>query len=782
MSQMELKRVRLQSLARILSGKGKLTLMFGGASCTDLKSIILNHIDAEIVSGVAASKPESWLAMKAAAAHESAHIRFTSHGVWQQAVRHSNIMAHLLNIIEDARIERAMSNLYPGTLIWFRFMNDYIFLNRKDWGTGPKALMGGLISHAVVGRLPVDIAEQKDVSELVFKCAPHIDKGRFAPDTKTAYACAQEVFNIIRDFMESFSPPPVSELTGSHDPEKAPDGKLDPRREPSLSKDKPKKPDEKPAEKPENTDPDESDKAESVKSSGKDGSDEPEAEPENGDKKPEKDKKPQKPTADREQTENTKAAKDNGSDVNTEDDPVENGISPLDDTSGNEPEDDEPNPDEEEFDDDLDEYDKTDDYPEEEFNGEPGDDPDDEPGDALEDEPDDGSGENPGDEFKDHDDISENGSGEDLNSDGLPDDGETGADNDTFGYSTGDSGEFSDDTPGGEGEHPAEIDMDEYTELLENAETEISDIESSSLLHEKESARTITPDINEEVIIGELSKGIHIGCDFKLYNDYPPVEHAREAYETIFTEVKPHINKTINEIRRILEYKATLTEKNLRKGRLSGNSLWKLQTKDPRVFCKTTEPNDIPEISIYLLVDCSGSMAGTKIDKARKSACLLYETCAALKIPVNITGFSAEIYSNRDVTHYRVIKYTDSYDKRYLVTHLSSKVQNRDGYSIRVATKELLLRNEQQKVLIVLSDGLPCAPYRGYVSATGFIDTAVAVREAEKQGIGVIGLFFGSPGDLPQAQKIYNNCIYVSDVSVLPLVIGRVLKKVITSL
>lgn len=787
MSQTELKRARLQALARVLSGRGKLTVMFGDVPSTDLKNIILKLIDGEIVPGVPATKAESWVAMRAAAAHESAHIRFTSKKIWEQAIRHSRLMAHLVNIIEDARIERCISNLYPGTLLWFRFVNDYIFLNNKDWGTGPKALMSGLICYAVVGRLPVVIEEQEDVAELVYRCAPHVDRGRFAPDTETVYVCAQEIFNIIREFLESFSPPPVPDTMGTPNPEKAPDGKLDPRRKPSLPK--PKKHGEE----------------------GVSGKERPDKKLETSEKSYESheselnDDKSGEPNAERE-LEGDKTLKSGSSaksdNRDDEPEPDEGDAEP---THGDE---DEPGEDNEKPEAEISGPDSKETKPESEPQVE------NEPGDEINDEPDgehDSGNESEDEEPKldldedpSDDPEGESDTGLDEGPDKGPDDLDDDPEDDLDSYSKSDpddapdagddegSGEKSDpDWPSeSDSDMPADhdvedgIDMGDYAELIEEADTELSTIESSTSRDEKAKARTIIPEIDKHEITAELSKGIHRGCSFVLKKDFRVTDGIKALYEAIHANVKPYINKTVNEIRRVLEYKTTLTERNLRKGKIHGNSLWKLHVKDPKVFCKVSEPNDIPELSVYLLVDCSGSMnTFNRMKGARSAACLLYETCIALKIPVNITGFTGEVSSDRDVTHFRVISYEDGYDKKYNIAYLRAQKQNRDGYSIRVATGELQLRNEQQKILIVLSDGMPEMPYKRYGGAIGINDTALAVREAEKQGgIGVVGLYFGPAEYLPQAQKIYNNCIYVSDISVLPLVIGRVLKKVITSL
>jgi len=323
-----------------------------------------------------------------------------------------------------------------------------------------------------------------------------------------------------------------------------------------------------------------------------------------------------------------------------------------------------------------------------------------------------------------------------------------------------------------------DIDLSDYNTLLDDADKELATIKEAESRAEK--ARPLeTPDITEDEIAAKFSADLHDGVEFRLV-DLPA---DRLTYEKYYCEVKPIIFQATEEIRKALEYKSAFAERNLRKGRLDSGALWKIRVNDNHLFQRINQPGDMPTLSIYLLVDCSGSMeANSNMYNARLAAILLYEVCAALKIPVNVTGFTGDIDSYRDVVHFRAVKFGASPEAKYAIAKLKAMSQNRDGYSIRVTTKELLIRPETHKVLIVLSDGLPLMPYLSYTGKSAVIDTAKAVREAEKQDIRVIGLFFGDEWHISQAQKIYNNLIFVRTVSTLPRLIGRVLKKVITGL
>ncbi|AEG14505.1 von Willebrand factor type A [Desulfofundulus kuznetsovii DSM 6115] len=813
MSLRELKRVRLQSLARVLSNKGDLTLMFGAGAYTDLKNITLVPFEGQIEPGVPASTAECWLALKASCAHEAGHIRFTDKNIWQEARRRGgSLLAHILNIIEDARVERCMSNIYPGAMLWFRFMNDYIFVNRKDWGTGPRALLGALVCYAVVGRVPDSIASQEDVMELVRKCAPHIDAGRLAKDTRGALEYAERVLDIVKDYLSSYIPPKEVSAAGTDSPEEAPEGELDPRREPKLpevsweeshsrcGEEKNGSGDEKESfdidgsgdktgrgerlEEPETRNPGEGEWAVSPVPPGEEDSpkeDSLEMGDFSGEDSPEEDfleedfSKEDSPEEDSSEEDSfvdgssgSNSSEDDSLGELPEEEPGGGGESPEEALPEEEPEkfpgDESPLEEESPDSEDLETIEEDDRYFSEEES------PDDEGSPELE-ELEDSLDDLPEGKFPDEGFLEEEFEG-DLPEERSPEGSGDESPDEEWGSET------PLELPGGGEPSGNDIDMDDYLELLESAGEELETIETAASRVAK--LETPAADISEEEIVKELSRDIHRGVKFilkKLDSD----KYARIEYEDLYSGVKGYISRTVDEIRRVLEYRATVRERNLRKGKLDCGALWKLRTGDPKIFYKVNEPNDIPRLAVYLLVDCSGSMAGPNMRAARSAACLLYEVCEKLKIPVNVTGFTGEVSSWSDVTHYRAVGFGEA-DRKHAIAYLGAFSQNRDGYSIRVAARELLLRNEEQKVLIVLSDGMPCMPYRGYMGDIGVKDTALAVRETEKMGIGVIGLYFGPENYLVQAQKIYNNLVYVRDIGVLPRALGRVLKKVIAGL
>lgn len=194
-----------------------------------------------------------------------------------------------------------------------------------------------------------------------------------------------------------------------------------------------------------------------------------------------------------------------------------------------------------------------------------------------------------------------------------------------------------------------------------------------------------------------------------------------------------------------------------------------------RDFTKTETKN----VAVQLFIDCSGSMAGSKIKLARETAIALGESLKAINIPFEVCGFttvgSPEMREasknltaddrkrfNRFGTALKLMVFKDfnSQDLRG-ITYATSGDSNADGESIVWAAKRLALRKEPRKILIVLSDGQPAAEGSGMVLAG---DLKRVVSLLPKAGIEPIGI-----GVLCDSPKLfYPKWVKVSKLEELP--------------
>lgn len=204
----------------------------------------------------------------------------------------------------------------------------------------------------------------------------------------------------------------------------------------------------------------------------------------------------------------------------------------------------------------------------------------------------------------------------------------------------------------------------------------------------------------------------------------------------------------------ILRNKQQPDRRGMRSGSIDGTRLYKLISSETTCFKKRGEKNK-PDVAGYLLMDNSGSM-GNGTGSTR------YHACKALSVieegfkefmPLRIAAFDAS--SNDYVTHEIIKDFEEVCESNFTYNFYRqgrSGSGNKDGYSIRVATKQLLERPEKDKILIIASDGLPSC----YCSTSGTEDVKAAVAEARSNGIKVIGMYMYSYADDKTFQAYHN--------------------------
>lgn len=208
-------------------------------------------------------------------------------------------------------------------------------------------------------------------------------------------------------------------------------------------------------------------------------------------------------------------------------------------------------------------------------------------------------------------------------------------------------------------------------------------------------------------------------------------------------------------IEEVLKNKQQPDRRGMRSGTIDGTRLCKLIESETTIFKKRGEKNK-PDVAGFLLLDNSGSM-GNDIGSTR------YYACNALSVieegfkpfmPLKIAAFDA--YGSDFVSH-EVVKEFDEVAACNFTHNFykqgRSGYGNKDGYSIRVATQQLLERPEKEKILIIASDGLP-TDYRWGESGTEDVKSAVA--EARAKGIKVIGMYMYSYADDSTFQAYHN--------------------------
>ena len=265
-----------------------------------------------------------------------------------------------------------------------------------------------------------------------------------------------------------------------------------------------------------------------------------------------------------------------------------------------------------------------------------------------------------------------------------------------------------------------------------------------------------------------------------------PTEKEEETYEQYKDDIDSYKRRLTTAIEKTLEHKRNAPTSNLLMGRLSKKLLSLVVEDNPRVFYKKSNESEELDAAFMLLVDCSASMHN-KMEETKRGIVLFHEVLSKLRIPHSITGFweDATVGTETKQPNYfhHVHDFLDSgYDKSGArIMQLEPEEDNRDGFSIRVMTEALLERPERHKFLLVFTDGEPAA--MNY-DQNGIVDTNMAVSEARKKGIEVVGMFLAD-GEVDEQEDEMMENIYgkkrlmVPSVSELPDRFAPLLKRLL---
>lgn len=168
---------------------------------------------------------------------------------------------------------------------------------------------------------------------------------------------------------------------------------------------------------------------------------------------------------------------------------------------------------------------------------------------------------------------------------------------------------------------------------------------------------------------------------------------------------------------------------NLDSGLIDPSRICGLAYGDTEVFRKNGTQSRF-DGCVYMLIDNSGSMHGQKRSLACRAAAVQEEAFKEL-IPIKIVAFD-----ERGELIHDVVKGWDEVTAKNacwnFCLHGRSGSGNEDGYDILIASRELMQRPEEKKLLIILSDGAP--------GDQGLVRRAV--KEARKKGITVASIYF----------------------------------------
>lgn len=247
------------------------------------------------------------------------------------------------------------------------------------------------------------------------------------------------------------------------------------------------------------------------------------------------------------------------------------------------------------------------------------------------------------------------------------------------------------------------------------------------MIYEPDSGGEYIPD--PEPVIHDLTKGLPKGWNRGSY--------ARKIAEGSDGKA------LANAARRLLQVKSQkYYQHGLKKGRL-GKNLHRVTMSESgeyqrKVFKKKLDSITL-DTSVTLLVDCSGSMSGSKYIHAAKSAVLMSRALTELRVPHEVLGFT-----EHDVSEFTIFKsFASSVTSERLIERFSSQgerlAHNPDGEAVLWAYDRILAQPTKRKVIITLSDGAPaCMKFGCFDFTRDVIKKVEREGRVEIYGIGIL--------------------------------------------
>ena len=241
--------------------------------------------------------------------------------------------------------------------------------------------------------------------------------------------------------------------------------------------------------------------------------------------------------------------------------------------------------------------------------------------------------------------------------------------------------------------------------------------------------------------------------------------------------VKRNISLLTEMLKKSLVIKSENQEILSDRGMIVPSRLWRLgRSSDAQVFRRELK-GDSSDFVVDVLIDASGSQMSRQGEVALQ-AYIISEALSNAELPHRVMSYCT--FWDYTILH-RFREYDDPRSANENIFNYVTSSNNRAaGYG-------LLNREEEKKILIILSDGRPYdvivnrpnaknpAPYHGKYAIT---DTAAQIRKLRSQGVSVLGVFAGEEKDLATEKKVFGkDFAYIRNITGFSKIVGRYLTK-----
>ena len=213
-----------------------------------------------------------------------------------------------------------------------------------------------------------------------------------------------------------------------------------------------------------------------------------------------------------------------------------------------------------------------------------------------------------------------------------------------------------------------------------------------------------------------------------------------------------------------------------RRGQIHGASLYRLAMNDDRVFRKKEDHRAV-NACVQQVIDLSGSMDGVKIQLALASAYTIADALDRINVPNIITGFTTfgspdyETRSKRGFTRFEalMLPIIKNWNEKANSPEIRARMgcvcetfpllNNVDGESVAQLATLFAGRMEDKKIMLVMSDGEPCATGSGFHQHLRTVTKEIeTLSDIELMAIGIL---------TDEPRRYYKNYALVNSVEEL---------------
>ena len=255
--------------------------------------------------------------------------------------------------------------------------------------------------------------------------------------------------------------------------------------------------------------------------------------------------------------------------------------------------------------------------------------------------------------------------------------------------------------------------------------------------------------------------------DIQIIEKHPKINlNLQKAYQNVYNRYRINIDSYNGRFLRLLKAQVAIREEKQLFG--AGISSKQLGDTKKRYWYKNSYGVDVPDLAVLLLIDGSGSMHGERRNAAMISSVILHEVLQKQGIVHAVVEHRAE-FEEPKIGVNILVDFGGRKEEKLNLMQIDAYGDNRDALALFWAERYMGQKtSSQDKLVIVLSDGVPAHDYDEYYPPVSIKDTANAVAKIQKRGTQIVAVALGN-GDPASScyemlREIYPSLIDCTDL------------------